>query len=192
VLWKVIRRLLAVFIRAFIWHPVLGLSIVVVALGAIGFGVGGLDNAQLVRGQVATQNNLTSPASLTGTPAVALATPSVQPAPPMSPAPAVDEYIKGMTSFDAQLMWDSLDPTAIQAMVSQGGSQQALQQRLDDAKQNGARYEGVTYVGGFPLQNGDSYMFYVVSRRGFAGPGVFDQVFFVFTVGPNGKILKIE
>ncbi len=97
-----------------------------------------------------------------------------------------------MTSFDAKLMWDSLDPTAIQTMTSQGGSQTTLQQRLDDAKQNGAAYEGITFVGGYPLKNGQRYLFYVVTRRGFTGPGQLDQIFFVFTVGQNGKILKIE
>jgi hypothetical protein len=109
-----------------------------------------------------------------------------------APAPAVDEYIKGMTTFDAKLMWDALDPVAITAMTSQGGSQDALQQRLDQAKQNGDRYQDVTFIGGYPLKNGDRYLFYVVTRQGFAGPGVSDQVFFVFTVGQTGKITKIE
>lgn len=97
-----------------------------------------------------------------------------------------------MMAFNAHLMWESLDPTAIQAMTSQGGSEQELQRRLDDAKQNGARYDDVSFVGGYPLTNGESYMFYVVTRRGFAGPNIADQIFFVFTVGPNGKIVKIE
>jgi hypothetical protein len=109
-----------------------------------------------------------------------------------APSPAVDEYIKGMTTFDARLMWDALDPMAVQAMTSQGGSQQALQQRLDDAKQSGAHYDDVTFIGGYPLKNGNRYLFYVVSRRGFAAPGQTDQVFFVFTVGQTGKIVKIE
>ena len=89
-------------------------------------------------------------------------------------------------------MWSALDTPAIQAMTTQGGSQQALQKRLDDAKQNGARYDEVDFIGGYTLKNGDHYFFYVVTRRGFAGPGVADQVFFVFTVGQSGKIVKIE
>jgi hypothetical protein len=97
-----------------------------------------------------------------------------------------------MTTFDSKLMWDALDSQAIQSMTSQGGSEQVLQQRLDEAKQGGARYEDVTYIGGYPLKNGDQYFFYVVSRRGFVAPGQLDQVFFVFTVGSNGKIVKIE
>jgi hypothetical protein len=183
-LWKVIRRLLALVIKAFIWRPVVSFTAVAIALGIVGLGVGGLGSAQILQSPPA-------PAALATSPTVN-STALVQNAPPTSPPAAVDEYIKGMTSFNAHLMWESLDPQAVQAMESQGGSEQQLQQRLDQAKQNGARYEGVTFIGGYPLRNGDRYFFYVVSRRGFDKPGVADQVFFVFTVGPNGKILKIE
>ncbi|HLH74916.1 MAG TPA: hypothetical protein VKX96_16640 [Chloroflexota bacterium] len=183
--WRIIRRLLAMTIRLLIWRPVVSLSVIVIALGAVGLALGGSTGALPVPGATSSAVASTSPTTAP-TPL------AVQPAPTVTPVPAVDEYIKGMTTFNAQLMWDALDPGAIQAMTSQGGSEQALQQRLDDAKQNGAHYEGVAYVGGYPLQNGDRYLFYVVSRRGFAGRDVFDQVFFVFTVGPNGKILRID
>ena len=185
--WRIVRRLLALFIQVFVWHPVVGLVGVVLAVGVIGFGVGGLNSSQLLQGRVTAQT--TAPVDSAAAPTPAL---SVQAASTTAPAPAVDQYIKGMTTFNAKLMWDSLDPTAIQTMTSQGGSQTTLQQRLDDAKQNGAAYEDVTYVGGYPLKNGQRYMFYVVTRRGFTGPGQLDQIFFVFTVGQNGKILKIE
>lgn len=185
-MWRIVRRLLAIFIQLFVWHPVAGLVVAVVAVGAIGIGLGGSHSLQLLQGQVTPSGVVSSrvPAPATNV--------SVQSAPSVAPPPSVTQYIRGMTSFNAQLMWDALDQQAIQAMQSQGGSQQQLQQRLDDAKNNGASYEDVTYVGGYPLQNGQKYFFYVVSRRGFASPGQFDQVFFVFTVGPNGKIVKIE
>ncbi|MGH2461593.1 MAG: hypothetical protein ACRDIY_22280 [Chloroflexota bacterium] len=186
-LWRVIRRLLAVGIRALIWRPVVSFTVVAVALGIVGFFIGGPQGAQLIQGSVTP--GATSPSTAS---AIAIPITSVQAAPATTPPAAVDEYIKGMTSFDAQMMWDALDPQAVQAMQSQGGSEQQLQQRLNDAKQKGASYEGVVFVGGYPLQNGDRFLFYVVSRRGFASPGVADQVFFVFTVGPNGKIIRIE
>ncbi len=185
--WRIVRRLLALFIQVFVWHPVVGLVGVVLAVGVLGFAVGGLNSSQLLQGRGTSQT--TAPVNPAAAPAPAL---SVQAASTTAPAPAVDQYIKGMTTFDAKLMWDSLDPTAVQTMVSQGGSQTTLQQRLDDAKQNGAAYEDVTFIGGYPLQNGQRYLFYVVTRRGFTGPGQLDQIFFVFTVGQNGKILKIE
>lgn len=183
--WKVVRRILAVFIRVFVWHPVIGLVVVVLALGAIGLQMGGLNNPQALttRPSAPTSGQLTTSAIAPITVKTNSSTP---------PAPAVDEYIKGMTTFDAKLMWDALDQQAITAMTSQGGSQDALQQRLSDAKQNGAHYQDVTFIGDFPLKNGERYQFFVVTRQGFAGPGATDQVFFVFTVGQNGKIVKIE
>ncbi len=185
-LWRVIRRLLAVVIRALIWRPIVSLTVVAIALGIAGTALGGLNGSQLL------QARAVSSASALGPDSAASPSPIVRTAPPTTPPPAVEEYIKGMTTFNAHLMWEALDPQAIQAMESQGGSEQFLQQRLDDAKQKGARYESVAFIGGYPLRNGDRYFFYVVSRRGFDQNGGADQIFFVFTVGPNGKILKIE
>lgn len=106
--------------------------------------------------------------------------------------PAVDSYIKGLTQFDARLMWSSLSEEAIQAMRSRGGSLEALQKGLDDARQRGARYEDITMIGNYPLQDGRKYLFYVLSRRGFTGPEQLEQVYFVFTVARDGKITRIE
>jgi hypothetical protein len=186
-MWRVVRRILALFIRVFIWHPVVSLVVTCLALFVIGWRVGGMNNPQVfTRGVTAPEaaSSATAPSAAT--------TITLQTAPITAPPPSVDEYIKGMTTFDARLMWDALDPRAVQAMTTQGGSQQALQQRLDDAKQSGAHYDDVTFIGGYPLKTGDRYFFYVVSRRGFAAPGQADQVFFVFTVGQTGKIVKIE
>jgi hypothetical protein len=106
--------------------------------------------------------------------------------------PSVDSYIKGLTQFDARLMWGSLSDEAIQAMRSRGGSLEALQKGLDDARQRGARYEDITMIGNYPLQDGRKYLFYVLSRRGFTGPEQLEQVYFVFTVAKDGKITRIE
>lgn len=183
-LWKPVRRLLAFGIRLIAWHPVISLVVAVLALGAAGVAVGGLNDARIFSGPATAQGLTSSPLPIPTVP--------VRHAPSIPPPASVESYLNGMVAFNAHLMWESLDPTAVQAMVSQGGSEQELQRRLDDAKQNGARYDDVSFVGGYPLSNGDSYMFYVVTRRGFAGPNVADQIFFVFTVGSNGKIVKIE
>jgi hypothetical protein len=125
--------------------------------------------------------------------AVAAAAPATRPA-ATNPAtvPSVDSYIKGLTQFDAKLMWGSLSDEAIQAMRSRGGSLEALQKGLDDARQRGARYEDITMIGNYPLQDGRKYLFYVLSRRGFTGPEQLEQVYFVFTVAKDGKITRIE
>lgn len=108
------------------------------------------------------------------------------------PVPSVDSYIKGLTQFDAKLMWGSLSDDAIQAMKSRGGSLEVLQAGLDDAKRRGARYEDITMIGNYPLSDGRKYLFYVLSRRGFSGQDQLEQVYFVFTVSKDGKITRIE
>jgi len=190
-LWRVVRRLLAVGIHLFVWHPVVTLTVAVVAIGAIGFSMIGGNSSQVLSGPSSTASIASlSPAAATspsaGTPV------AVSPAPQVRPTPAVQQYIQGMVAFNAHLMWQSLSPTAIQSMTSQGGSEEALQQKLDQAKQQGAAYDDVTYVGGYLLKDGTQYFFYVVSRRGFSAPNTADQEFFVFTVGPDGKILAIQ
>jgi hypothetical protein len=89
-------------------------------------------------------------------------------------------------------MWGSLSDEAINAMKARGGSLDALQAGLDDAKRRGARYEDITMIGNYSLQNGGKYLFYVLSRRGFSGPDQLEQVYFVFTVNRDGKITRIE
>jgi len=106
--------------------------------------------------------------------------------------PSVNSYIKGLTEFDARLMWNSLAEDALNAMRARGGSLEALQSGLDDAKRRGARYEDITMIGTYPLQGGGKYLFYVLSRRGFSGTEQLEQVYFVFTVNPDGKISRIE
>jgi hypothetical protein len=106
--------------------------------------------------------------------------------------PSVDSYIKGLTQFDAKLMWGSLSEDAINAMKSRGGSLEVLQAGLDDAKRRGARYEDITMIGNYPLSDGRKYLFYVLSRRGFSGADQLEQVYFVFTVSKDGKITRIE
>ncbi len=109
------------------------------------------------------------------------------------PVSSVDSYIKGLTSFDAKMMWSTLSEDAITSMKARGGSLEALQAGLDDAKRRGARYEDITMIGNYPLQDGRKYLFYVLTRRGF-GQAVdqLEQVYFVFTVSPDGKITRIE
>ena len=109
------------------------------------------------------------------------------------PVSSVDSYIKGLTNFDAKMMWATLSEDAITSMKARGGSLEALQSGLDDAKRRGAKYEDITMIGNYPLQDGRKYLFYVLTRRGF-GQAVdqLEQVYFVFTVSRDGKITRIE
>jgi hypothetical protein len=192
-LWRVVRRLLAVGIRLFVWHPVVTLVVAVVAIGAVGFSMNGANSGQVFSGPSSTASiGSLSPGTAAAASSSAATPVAVRPAPQVRPSPAVQQYIQGMVAFNAHQMWQSLSPTAIQAMTSQGGSEEVLQQKLDEARQQGAAYDDVTYFGGYPLKDGTEYFFYVVSRRGFSAPNTADQEFFVFTVGPDGKILAIQ
>jgi len=192
-LWRVVRRLLAVGIRLFVWHPVVTLVVAVVAIGAIGFSMVGANSGQVLSGSSSTASiGSLGPATAAATSPSAATPVAVRPAPTVRPSASVQQYIQGMVGFNAHMMWQSLSTTAIQQMTSQGGSEEALQQKLDQARQQGAAYDDVTYVGGYPLKDGTEYFFYVVSRRGFSAPNTADQEFFVFTVGPDGKILAIQ
>jgi len=183
VLWAVVRRVLAQLIRLLLLNRI-------VTLGVFGLLVVGLVGYPLAMGYLSSSEGQTSATGTDASPAAqaALSSSVTTGAPPQ----AVQDYIRGMTTFDAKLMWNALSPEAIGQMQSRGGSVEQLQQGLDEMKRAGARYEEVSYVGGYPLRDGSRYFFYVMSRRGFAGPGTVDQVYFVFTIGPDGKILKIE
>jgi len=180
-MWRVIRRVLAVLIHAALGRPMVSFVAVVLLVGLGGYAANGfsLDRPLVAATQSATAPSAARTQVRSGTNSVIN-------------SPAVDDYLKGMTTFDASLMWRALSSQAIDDMTKQGGSVQALQQRLDQAKQSGARYEAVTYVGGYPLTNGELYLFYVVSRRGFSTPNELEQVYFVFTVGTDGKIIQIQ
>jgi len=190
-LWRVVRRLLAVGIRGMVWHPVVTLTVVVFALGAVGLTAGGMNSGRILSGPSNTASVSPLSPSLAGASTAATTIP-VHPAQQVHPTASVQQYIQGMVGFNAHLMWQALSASAIQSMVSQGGSEAALQQRLDQARQNGAKYDDVTYIGGYSMSDGSKYFFYVVSRHGFSTTNTADQVFFVFTVGPDGKILQIQ
>jgi hypothetical protein len=107
--------------------------------------------------------------------------------------PAVEDYLKGLTQFDARLMWNALSEEAILSLRSRGATLEALQQSLDEQRRRGVRYEDITFIGSFALQDGRRYLFYVLSRRGFSGGrDDLDQIYYVFTVDRNGKIVNIE
>ncbi len=104
---------------------------------------------------------------------------------------AVDEYLQGMVEFDARKMWGAMSDELIEMTKARGGTLEGLQRGLDEAKRQGGRYEDITMIANYPLQDGRKFLFYVLSRRGFGSPQL-EQVFYVFTVGANGKISRID
>ena len=171
IVWVVIRRFLALFIRGLLWKPLVTLGAFVILFG-IFVGV------PIVNGLMADRRR---PRANRAAMAPVVCSVGGQAA----PAPAVEAYVKGMATFDASLMWSAMSAASVSQMEGNGGSVAKLQQGLDEMRKAGASYEDIAYIGGYPLADGGAYFFYVVSRRGFAAPNSLDQVYFVFTVGPD-------
>lgn len=178
-LWRLVRRMLAILIRLFLINRI-------VTIGVVGLLFIGLVAAPIVASLLSGNQAAAAAPARTG------ATVRTAAASAVAPAPAVEAYVKGMTGFDAKMMLSSLSQEAIGQMQTRIGSVENYQQVLDEARRSGARYEDVSYIGAHPLRDGSQYFFYVIGRRGFAGPNVYEQVYYVFTVGPDGKITKIE
>lgn len=110
----------------------------------------------------------------------------------LPPAASVERFTRGQTSFNAQLIWDSLSDDFTEELKSQGQEVSALQSQLDGLKQNGVKYTGVVYVGGHRAPTGESYYLYIFSRQDSGGPSSLESVPYVFVVNRSGKIERIE
>jgi hypothetical protein len=130
--------------------------------------------------------------------------PTATPEPPVAYAPtatsgtlidqpieAAEQYLLGMQSYDAQMMWDAYSTTGQQNLATQGGSVAVLQERLDEWKNESFRIERWVRIGTYLLPNGGAYAFYVAIGQSptSQGPG---EVYYVFTVDREGKIEKVQ
>ncbi|MFO7168072.1 MAG: hypothetical protein DIU80_008585, partial [Chloroflexota bacterium] len=66
--------------------------------------------------------------------------PSFERAESIPPAPAVQNYLQGRKSFDAELMWDSFSTSFQMAQLSQGASKAMLQSQANTEKLMGLQY----------------------------------------------------
>jgi hypothetical protein len=76
-----------------------------------------------------------------------------------------------------------------QQLEANNGSVEALQAQLDSINQQGRRYTSATYVGGMPMQGGDSVYFYVLNEEDPTGS---TDVPYIYVIGPDGKIAGIQ
>jgi hypothetical protein len=106
-------------------------------------------------------------------------------------ADQVEEYIAGMREFDAQRMWSSYNEQIRNELTSRGRSPAELQRGLSQAQAGGARIDQAVRLGNYPLRDGRRYVFYVITRSGFPPDGGTEELYFVFTLDPNGKILSV-
>jgi hypothetical protein len=105
---------------------------------------------------------------------------------------ATESYMKGTETFNAELVWNALSDDAQGRYRSRGGSMQALQSQMDQAKQAGAQLEQVTYIGGQAFPDGTSMHFYTVLTRGPQARTDAEPVPYVFTLDKKGKIVRVQ
>ena len=105
--------------------------------------------------------------------------------------PAVEEYVAGIVAFDAERMLRAYDEEIRAAMTSQGQTVAEFQTRLDQAKAAGGRVVSARQIASYRLNNGARYVFYIMTREGFPPSGGREEIYFIFTVSPTGKILRV-
>jgi hypothetical protein len=105
---------------------------------------------------------------------------------------STESYMKGTETFNAELVWNALSDEAQGRYRSRGGSMQALQSQMDQAKQAGAQLEQVTYIGGQAFPDGTSMHFYTVLTRGPQSRTDAEPIPYVFTLDKSGKIVRVQ
>jgi hypothetical protein len=167
---RIVKRMLHRMIRGLVTHPV-RFVIVLVALAA---------GAALLVLQA-------------GLPTVSLSLPSAPFKVGSGGEPtATENYMHGTETFNADLVWSSLSDEAQGRYKSRGGSQQALQSQMDQAKQAGAQLDHVTYIGGQSFPDGTSMHFYTVITRGPQSKSDAEPVPYIFTLDKTGKIVRVQ
>jgi len=169
--FRVLKRLLAGGIRTLGFHPIGSLMVLllVAAVGFLGYQDFGRNGGLRLH--------------LGGSDA---ATPSTLP-----PSPAAEDFIKGQTTYNAALMWQSFSDDLKQQLTQHGTNQQSLQRQLDQRKQAGIRVDQVDYVGGVPTADGSRLFVYVLTIEAPNNQGVAEN-HYVLTVDQTDKIIKVE
>ena len=168
---RVVKRILHRLIRGVVMHPI-RFAIVLVAL------IAGAALLTLQAGLPALSLSLPSSSFKVGSGGGA----------PNS----TESYMKGTETFNAELVWNALSDEAQGRYRSRGGSMQALQSQMDQAKQAGAQLEQVTYIGGQAFPDGTSMHFYTVLTRGPQSRTDAEPIPYVFTLDKSGKIVRVQ
>lgn len=104
------------------------------------------------------------------------------------PASAVENYIKGQQSFNADMMWSAYSPTYQAAQLQRGATKETLQARVDNERLRGLKYVQYEYVGGVQLEDGGGMYYYAVKLE-FQGQQA--KLPMIFTVDTDGKVIRV-
>jgi hypothetical protein len=166
-LWAIVRRLLALFIRLLLLNKI-------VTLGVLGLLVVGLIGAPFITSLRSDSQsaNLAGPTS-PNLPVARAAASHLD-----AEAPSVQLYMKG--------------PALSPQMLAKMDPVEKYQAQMDDVKQRGAQYDEIAYIGSYPRKDGAEYYFYVVTMKVPVDTFPYRYTYYVFTVGPDGKIADIQ
>lgn len=107
----------------------------------------------------------------------------------MPPAPAVENFLRGQQTFDADLMWESFSAELRESLEGREITRDTLAERIETERQAGQRYSGYKYIGGVRLSGSQAMYFYAVD---YSSPQSRGTLSFVFTVGSDGKIVSVQ
>jgi hypothetical protein len=104
---------------------------------------------------------------------------------PIVPAAAVEHYIQGQQTFNADLMWESLSSEAQAARLENGISKDMMQFQANRDRQRGVQFLRYDYIGGVKLKDGGSMYFYAVDLD---SPQRSGKLPFTFLADSEGKV----
>ena len=117
------------------------------------------------------------------------ATPTFQRADSLPPASAVESFLEGQQSYNAELMWNAYSAEYQASQLASGASKATLQAQANSLRSRGLKFVRADYIGGVKLDDDRSMYFYTVDLARASDHGRFA---FVFTADADGKIVDIK
>jgi hypothetical protein len=106
----------------------------------------------------------------------------------LPPASAIETFIKGQQSFNADMMWDAYSTDYQASQLANGASKATLQAQANSQRTMGLQFVHYDYIGGVQVDDGSMY-FYSVDLR------LRDQqarLPMIFRADVDGKIIGID
>jgi hypothetical protein len=106
----------------------------------------------------------------------------------LPPPPAVQTYIQGQQTFNADLMWESLSTTSQVDRLQNGISKATMQAQANSERTGGLQYRHYDYIGGVKLKDGGSMYIYAVDLQ---LPQGSLKLPFTFIADTDGKVKRL-
>jgi hypothetical protein len=106
----------------------------------------------------------------------------------LPPPQAVQTYIQGQQTFNADLMWDSLSTTSQVDRLQNGISKATMQAQANSERTGGLQYRHYDYIGGVKLTDGGSMYIYAVDVQ---LPQGSLKLPFTFIADTDGKVKRL-